>query len=82
MEISVKCIGVDNYLLSQTVLYNRRWNYNGTFYYYYLKMEKIYKINKSNILHSKFSISAKFMDVSCNCKQQLSQNCKMGKLIN
>jgi hypothetical protein len=25
-------------------------------------------------LEKKFSISAKFTDVSCNCKQQLSQN--------
>jgi hypothetical protein len=29
-----------------------RWNYNCAFYYYYLIMEKIYKINNSNILHS------------------------------
>jgi hypothetical protein len=27
----------------------RRWNYNCAFYYYYLIMEKIYKISKSNI---------------------------------
>jgi hypothetical protein len=43
---------------SKTLLYNksylmnfRRWNYNCTFYYYYQIMEKIYKINKTNILH-------------------------------
>jgi hypothetical protein len=30
----------------------RLWNYNYAFYYYYLIMEKMYKINKSNILHS------------------------------
>jgi hypothetical protein len=30
----------------------RRRNYNCVFYYYYLMMEKIYKINMSNILHS------------------------------
>jgi hypothetical protein len=29
----------------------KRWNYNYAFYYNYL-MEKTYKINKSNILHS------------------------------
>jgi hypothetical protein len=51
-------MGVDN-LLSQMPLYNksylmnfRRWNYNFAFYYYFLMMKKIYKINKSNILHS------------------------------
>jgi hypothetical protein len=26
----------------------RRWNYNCAFYYYYLTMEKMYKISKSN----------------------------------
>jgi hypothetical protein len=51
-------MGVDN-LWSQTLLYNksylmnfRRYNYDCAFYYYYLIMEKIYKINKINILHS------------------------------
>jgi hypothetical protein len=29
-----------------------RWNYNCAFYVYYLIMEKMYKINKSNIVHS------------------------------
>jgi hypothetical protein len=50
-------VGVDS-LWSQTLLYNksylmnfRRGNYNCGFYYYYLIMEKIYKINNSNILH-------------------------------
>jgi hypothetical protein len=58
VQISVQCMAVDN-LWSQTLLYNksyltnfRRWNYNCIFYYYYLIIEKIYKINKSNILHS------------------------------
>jgi hypothetical protein len=58
MQISVQCMGVDK-LWSQTLLYNKsylmnfsRWNYNCAFYYYYLIMEKMYKINKSNILHS------------------------------
>jgi hypothetical protein len=30
----------------------RHWNYDCAFYHYYLIMEKIYKINESNILHS------------------------------
>jgi hypothetical protein len=54
-------MGLDN-LWSQTLLsyQNQRiipheflpWNYNCALYYYYLIMEKIYKINKRNILHS------------------------------
>jgi hypothetical protein len=54
-------MGVDN-LWSKTLFDNKsylmnftHWNYNCAFYYYrysYLIMEKIYKINKSNILHS------------------------------
>jgi hypothetical protein len=51
-------MGVDN-LWSQPLLYNKSylinfspWNYNCAYYYYYLLMETIYKINKSNILHS------------------------------
>jgi hypothetical protein len=58
IQISVHCMGVDN-LWSQTPLHNksclmnfRHWNYNCAFYDYYLIMEKMYKINKSNILHS------------------------------
>jgi hypothetical protein len=52
-------MGVDN-LWSQTLLHNksyllnfRRWNnHNFVFYYYYsLIKEKIYKINKTDILH-------------------------------
>jgi hypothetical protein len=46
------------HLWSQAPLYNksylmnfRSWNYNCAFYYYYVIMEKIYKTNKSNILH-------------------------------
>jgi hypothetical protein len=51
-------MGVDN-LWSQTPLHNksclmnfRHWNYNCALYDYYLIMEKMYKINKSNILRS------------------------------
>jgi hypothetical protein len=53
MQISVQFVGVDN-LWSQTL--NNKicfMNYNCAFYdYYYLIIEKILKINKSNILHS------------------------------
>jgi hypothetical protein len=123
MQINVQCMGVDN-LWSPTLLYNklylmnsRRWNYNCVFYYYYVIMEKMYKINKSNIfrmgnlpallpnatppvsrffgemskkreryavvnLENNFSISAKFLDVYCNCKQQLPRiSGKMGFTI-
>jgi hypothetical protein len=45
MQRSVQCRGVDN-LWSQRLLYNKSYLMN------IMIMEKIYKINKSNILHS------------------------------
>jgi hypothetical protein len=57
MQISVQSMGVDN-LWFQTLLYNKSYlmhfrHWNCAYYYYYLIMENIYKINKSKILHSK-----------------------------
>jgi hypothetical protein len=64
MQISVQCMGVDN-LWSQTLLYNksylmnfRRLNYNCAFYYYYKRMERNYKINKSNIFYFRTNLQA------------------------
>jgi hypothetical protein len=53
MHKSVQYMGVDK-MWSQTLLCNkshlmnfRRWNYNCAFYYYYVIMQKIYKINRA-----------------------------------
>jgi hypothetical protein len=54
-------MGVDS-LWSQTLLCSksylmnlRHWNYNCAFYYYYLMMEKMYKICKSIRKNGKFT---------------------------
>jgi hypothetical protein len=82
MQISVQCMRVNN-LLAQTLLCNKtylmnftRWNYNSAFYYFYLIMEKMYKINKSNILHRKNGLFASFIAKRDATKQIFRGNVK------
>jgi hypothetical protein len=48
---SMTICGLKRYFHKSYLMNFRRWDYNCALYYYYL-MERIYKINKSNNLHS------------------------------